>query len=117
MTPEEYRRLVRKPHKYGAKKTLVAGTVFDSKKEAARYQVLKLFEASRQISNIVIHPAFSITVAGAHICTYIADFSYHEDGRVVVEDVKSKPTVTPAARLKHKLFRVLYPQLELKIVI
>lgn len=117
MTPEEYKRLARKPNKFGAKKAQAFGTLFDSKKEHERYKELKILEAARQITNVTIHPSFLIQVAGVHICTYIADFSYHENGEIIVEDVKSKPTMTQAARLKHKLFRALYPQLELRIVL
>lgn len=38
----------------------------------------------------------------------MADFSYHENGILVVEDVKSKATKTPLYQLKKKLVKALY---------
>ena len=39
---------------------------------------------------------------------YIADFTYYEDGKLVVEDVKSPVTKTPLYRLKKRLMGELY---------
>jgi hypothetical protein len=46
--------------------------------------------------------------------TYVCDFRYIEDGREIVEDVKGVSTAL--FRVKEKLFRYRYPQIELRIV-
>jgi hypothetical protein len=42
------------------------------------------------------------------ICTYTADFRYEESGEAIVEDVKSRPTMTQVYRLKKKLMKAIY---------
>ena len=39
---------------------------------------------------------------------YIADFTYYENGHLVVEDVKSKATVTPVYKIKRRLMQEIY---------
>lgn len=41
------------------------------------------------------------------------DFAYFEGGRKVVEDFKG--VMTPAFRLKRKLFKALHPDIELRV--
>ena len=56
------------------------------------------------ISDLVCHPRFPLVVQGTKVCTYVADFQYRDaHGALVVEDVKSVPTMTPTYRLKRKL--------------
>ena len=93
-------------NKYGSKKVEVDGIIFDSKKEAKRFQELSLLEKAGAIKNLqrqvkyVLIPAQrepdAIGKRGGPIkgkllereCTYIADFVYQEDGQTVVEDTK-----------------------------
>jgi hypothetical protein len=84
------------------------GIKFDSRAEARRYGALKLLERGGVITQLVVKPQFPMVVAGANICTYIADYSYHENGVLIVEDVKSKATKTPVYRIKAKLLKALY---------
>jgi hypothetical protein len=95
-----------KPNKYRAVKTEVDGYRFDSRKEAARYQELKLLEKAGEISNLELQVKFSLDIEGHHICNYIADFCYDEKGQVIVED--SKGVRTPVFRIKAKLMWALY---------
>lgn len=82
--------------KYRAKKTEVDGIVFDSKKEAKRYQELKLFERTGVISDLQRQVKFVLIPAqrikGKVVereCSYIADFIYKDkEGNTVVEDTK-----------------------------
>jgi len=83
--------------KYNNKKTLVDGIWFDSKKEAARYQELKLLQAAKVISDLKAQQVFelapSIIIQGRKRppLRYKADFTYFDDrqgGEFVVEDVK-----------------------------
>lgn len=98
--------------KYKNKKIVVNGIQFDSKKEAKRYQELKLMEDAGMISRLerqveyVLIPeqrefnAREIYTKGPkkgsfkpgklleRKLVYIADFVYMKNGKVVVEDVK-----------------------------
>ena len=83
-------------NKYGAKKVVVDGQTYDSKKEYYRWCELKLLERAGKISDLnrqvkyVLIPA-QRDQAGKLIereVSYIADFEYIMDGEKVVEDVK-----------------------------
>lgn len=86
--------------KYKAKKTVVDGITFDSKKEAARYSELKLLERAgevhelrRQVKFVLIPPQKENGKLIERECSYIADFVYEDkDGRLVVEDTKGVKT-------------------------
>lgn len=101
-----------KPNKYGAKKTIVDGITFDSKREAARYSELKLLEKGGYIRQLELQPAFAFELNGKVIFKYIADFRYFEGQTRVVEDVKG--VQTPLFRLKRKLIE---SQFNIKIVL
>jgi hypothetical protein len=92
--------------KYRAIKTEVDGITFASKKEAKRYQELRLLEKAGVIQDLRLQPKFEISVNGEHICDYIGDFNYVENGKVVIEDTKG--VRTPVYRLKKKLVHALY---------
>lgn len=98
--------------KYHAKKTVVDGITFDSRKEADRYLVLKGMEEDGSIEGLrrqvryELIPAFDVDGKHYRPVSYVADFVYREDGREVVEDVKG--VRTDAYRLKSKLFARRY---------
>ena len=95
--------------KYRAIKTEVDGIKFDSKKEANRYDQLRLLEKARQISQLELQPSFRIEINGVKVCDYKGDFRYVEDGKTIVEDVKSEITrKLPVYRLKKKLMYAVY---------
>lgn len=80
-------------NKFGAIKVKLDGHVFDSKREAARYSELKLLRKAGEISELEVHPQFTLWVKGVLIANYKADFSYRDLlGQGHVEDVKSEPT-------------------------
>lgn len=98
--------------KYHAKKTVVDGITFDSRKEADRYLVLKGMEEDgsievlrRQVRYELV-PAFDVDGRHYRPVFYVADFVYVEDGKTVVEDVKG--VRTDVYRLKSKLFARRY---------
>lgn len=93
-------------NKYGAKKTVVDGFTFASKREAARYKELLVLQRARQISQLELQPEYPLVINGMKIGKYIADFMYVENGSVVVEDAKGFKT--PVYRLKKKLVLALY---------
>jgi hypothetical protein len=93
-------------NKYRAVKTVVDGIKFDSKKEAARYQQLKLLERAGEIMELTLQPRFDLIVNGVKCGFYKADFQYLEVGKYVVEDVKGMKT--PVYNLKKKLVKAIY---------
>ncbi len=82
-------------NKFNAIKTTIEGITFDSKREARRWQELKLLERAGEIERLERQVPFSLVVEGQKIATYTADFRYWTTAlpkERVVEDVKSAPT-------------------------
>lgn len=82
-------------NKYGAKKVVVDGEVFDSRKEYYRWCDLRLLERAGKISDLKRQVKYVLIPSqrqdGKLIereVSYIADFEYMENGMKVVEDVK-----------------------------
>lgn len=92
--------------KYHNRRTLLDGHLFDSAKEARRYQELKLNEQAGQISNLRLQVSYPLDVNRVRICQYRADFVYLENGKEVVEDAKGMKTQVYV--MKRKLMKALY---------
>lgn len=108
--------------KYGSRKVAIDGITFDSKKEAARYQELKLLERSGEIHFLQLQVKFPLipaqyenpnspTKSGRgkcleRECNYIADFVYYKNEKTVVEDTKGFRT--EAYKIKRKLMLERY---------
>ena len=99
-------------NKYGNIQTIIDGQAFDSRKEARRWQELKLMQRAGIITNLerqktfVLIPPQKDPETGKiveRMCTYTADFVYKEKGKTVVEDVKSEATKTAVYKIKRKL--------------
>ena len=102
--------------KYKNRKTTVEGITFDSKKEAARFQELRLLERAGEIQDL--HCQVSIELVPAQRdakgklverpVKYIADFVYqiYATGERVVEDVKGYRT--DVYKIKRRLMKHLY---------
>lgn len=91
-------------NKYGARKVKAPdGQVFDSVKEYHRWGMLKLLERAGRISDLKRQVSYELIPKqkGERACSYVADFTYMEDGKLVVEDCKGFRT--PEYRLKRKL--------------
>jgi len=101
--------MISKPNKYRAVKTTIDGITFDSKKEAGRYVDLSNLQKAGYITNLRLQPEFPLMVNGTKIGKYVADFSYLRNGVRVIEDVKSKATMTPVYRLKKKILGTYEP--------
>lgn len=98
-------------NKYRNVKTKVGDKVFDSKKEAARYILLRDREKQGEIRRLVNQLKFPVIIKGKGICTYIADFVYFDNviKKEIIEDVKSVITrKNPVYRIKKKLVEALY---------
>lgn len=93
-------------NKYRAKPTVIDGHRFASQKEAKRYIELKLLERAKKISALTLQVKYPIMVKDKKVCTYIADFVYHDGDKQIIEDVKGFSN--SLYRLKKKLFEVVY---------
>jgi len=100
----------KKLSKYNAKRVELDGIKFASKREASRYAELKLLQRIGEIVELECQPRYPLTLNGVKLATYVADFRYKRvvSGEIVVEDVKSKPTITDVYRLKKKLMLALH---------
>jgi len=92
--------------KYGAVKTTIDGITFDSKKEAARYQQLKLLERAGEIDRLELQPKYDLVVNGVNIGFYRADFRYWQGIKQIVEDVKG--VRTSVYQIKKRLIAAIY---------
>ncbi len=88
------------------------GIRFDSRKQARRYDELMVMLRAGIISDLRLEPQFTlqesyVTETGERIraIRYTADFSYKFGGKLVVEDVKSKPTRTKDYLRNRKFMR------------
>lgn len=102
----------KKASKYHNTPTERAGIRFDGRKEARRYDELMVMLRAGIISDLRLQPQFTlqesyITETGERIraVRYTADFSYRFGGKLVVEDVKSKPTRTKEYLRNRKFMR------------
>lgn len=108
---------MKRKNKYRAIKTKIDGITFHSKKEAARYCELKMLQSAGLISDLVLQPKIPLMVNGVQIGNYIGDFSYQKDGETILEDVKSKATMTATYRLKKKILLTYSPPVVITEVI
>jgi hypothetical protein len=92
--------------KYRNVPTWVGGIRFASRKEAARWQELKVLEKAGLITNLVRQVRFPLVINGEKICVYVADFTYRENGAAIVEDVKG--TRTELYKTKSKMMWAIY---------
>ena len=116
MSVEDYRaQFQAQPRsKYGNRKVMLDGHLFDSKAEANRYLELRTLQYAGEIRGLELHPSFVLQKSFRHAgkveraIRYEADFAYTETdtGLRVVEDVKGKRT--QAYTIKRKLFLAKY---------
>jgi hypothetical protein len=109
-------------------KVTVDGIEFDSKKEARRYEELKLLQRAGKISDLELQKEFLLIPTqyekfprygktGIRLrdgercversCVYVADFAYMKDGLQIVEDVKGYRDPASAAYAKFVIKRKL----------
>lgn len=92
------------------------GILFASKAEMNRYAELKMLERAGIIKNLELQPRFPLLAGNKKDrgTSYFADFAYEENGHRVVEDVKGHKT--DVYKLKRKLFRDRYPEIDFREV-
>ena len=114
-----------KTPKYNNKKVEIDGIVFDSQREAKRYHELKILEKAGIIKNLQMQVKYILIpeyrepdIVGSRggikkgkiierECSYIADFVYQENGKIVVEDVKGYRDPSSAGYAKFVIKRKL----------
>lgn len=104
--------------KFGNAKTPIDGIIFDSKKEAEYYLLLKMRERLKEIDGLELQPVFDLYVdtpsrGRISVGKFTPDFRYFEhvpggEDVLRVVDVKSEPTKTEAYRLRKKLAEAIY---------
>lgn len=103
--------------KYNNKKIMINGVVFDSQKEYRRYQKLVDLQQAGKIHNLQTQVKFILAdkvkfkneKRAKTAIRYIADFVYTQDGKQVVEDVKSPITrKNPVYRIKKHLMKSVH---------
>ncbi len=107
-----------RPSKYGAKKTKVDGVTFDSKAEADYYCELKLKQKAGKIVAFCRQPEFILQDGDGTVIRYKPDFIvWYTDPsfELFTQVVEVKGHETPEWRLKEKLFRARFPQLDLLV--
>lgn len=100
----------KKPRKYRNEKVEYDGRLFDSKWERDRYCELKLLEKAGRIKDLKCQERFILIDKSKDYreTAYVADFTYQENGKLVVEDCKSEITKTPVYKIKKKLMLQRY---------
>ncbi|WP_332604753.1 DUF1064 domain-containing protein [Acinetobacter sp. ESBL14] len=110
MSIDQYRREILKQceqpkaskrNKFNAQKVELDGKTFDSKKEYRRYIELKAMQQRGEITRLEHHTKFELAPKtklegekrAKPAVRYFADFTYYnDDGKYIVEDVKSAAT-------------------------
>jgi len=107
--------------KYNARKTIVDGITFDSRKEANYYCELKLLRRGGQVRSIECQvpfelvPGFRYKKKYIRPITYVADFRVeYSDGHVEIVDVKGYKT--KEYLLKKKMLLYKYPEIDFREV-
>ncbi len=102
-------------NKFNAKKIIISGIIFDSKKEGLYYLKLlmlkKANKESERVINIALQPRFDIIINGKKIGFYKADFKVtYADKHTEIIDIKGlkKGSAYQLFRLKKKLVEALY---------
>lgn len=106
-------------NKYGAKKCEYDGIKFDSLSERDFYiHLIEIMKYDKKI--IKIHPKFILQNKFTHNGNQYREINYIADFQIgmIVYDVKgSLSTITPVAKIKHKIFIKEYPQVKLILAI
>jgi|SRR3990167_5406847 len=96
-------------NKYGNIEKVIDGIIFQSIKEANRYQELKLLLKAKEIWELEVQPVFQLQKGFKdkqgkkhRPITYTPDFGYYDKRGSIIEDVKG--IKTDVYKLKKKLF-------------
>jgi len=116
---QEQERPSRKRNKYGVSRVAdrtYNGVVYASKFEMEYAQHLDLMVRAGKILCWDRQANFTLKVHGQHICDFVVDFKVYKSDGGHGYYVETKGAETPVYKLKLKLFRALYPEVDLRIV-
>jgi hypothetical protein len=108
-------RIPAKRSKYGSKITEYGGRKFHSAAEAKQAAELDLLLKCKQIISWDAQVPMPIRINGTYICTLILDFGVHET-RGNFYYIETKGFETAIYRLKMKLLRATYPNIDVRVV-
>ena len=91
-------------HKFSAISVELDGIKFSSKKEAKRYQELKLLQRSGELLFFLRQVPFHLPANIKYICDFML---FWKNGEITIEDVKGFKT--PMYTLKKKQVEAIYP--------
>jgi hypothetical protein len=110
MNLNDYKHYLKKPNKYSAKRTMIDGIHFHSKKEANYYCQLKLAQKSGELIKFEQQVSFEICKGRKYVVDFI---EYWKDLTVNYIDVKGYDT--PLSKLKRAIIEDKYGiKIELK---
>lgn len=89
--------------KYGSKRITVDGILFDSKREARRYELLKQMHKAGEIQGFHRQVQFDLEGGVIYRCDFLI---HHLDGSYVFEDVKG--VRTKEFNMKRRMVRARY---------
>jgi len=79
-----------------------------SRREFHRGMLLMTLQGAGTISNLRFQPRYDLIVNGQKVAAYTADAEYSMNGQLVIEDTKPDNYMDNYAKLKIKLFEILY---------
>lgn len=111
-----------RPNKFRAKTAECAqGHKHASRREATRCAELHLLQRAGQIADLTVEPTYVLAPGGNPImmgngqkARYRPDFVYRENGALVAEDIKGM--IVRDFPLRAALFRLCFPEIELRVV-
>lgn len=81
---------------------------FMSEAEHKRGMILMTKQMAGTITRLKFQHRIDLEVNGRKICTYVADATYYEDGKFVIEDSKAKNYIDDLALVKIKLCEAIF---------
>lgn len=98
----------KKPHKFGAVKTVIDGIKFDSKAEALYYQLHKHDEGMKMQETFVLQDKFRLNGKAYIAIKYKPDFTFYDEQGNLTKIVDVKGVMTDIFKIKAKLFANRY---------
>lgn len=98
----------KKPHKFGAVKTVIDGIKFDSKAEALYYQLHKHDKGMNMQEKFVLMDKFRLNGKAYREIAYVPDFTFYDDEGTLVKIVDVKGMLTSGFKIKAKMFANRY---------
>lgn len=98
----------KKPHKFGAVKTVIDGIKFDSKAEALYYQLHKHDKGMKMQETFVLQDKFKLNGKSYIAIKYKPDFTFYDDDDNLIKIVDVKGMLTSGFKIKAKMFANRY---------